>query len=199
MKKITTLFFTILCCISILKAEEVELTIHVETPGTLSDKIFDAGQRPAVVKKLIVTGTLNDADFTCMRETMTSLVDVDLLGINNTFGVIFRGNKNIQKIILPEKITLIESLAFYSCSSLKSIIIPNNVIKIGYRAFSDCISLETIIIPNSVTSIEGGIFYNCRKLKSIELPDNMLSLSTYSTGTGASYGFFENCSSITSI
>ena len=41
-----------------LKAEEVALTVHVETPGTLADKIFDAGQRPINVTKLTVTGTL---------------------------------------------------------------------------------------------------------------------------------------------
>ena len=84
---------------------ENSLTIHVETPGTLSDKIFDVGLSPINVTKLTVTGTLNDDDFTCMRETMTSLVDVDLSGITNTTGVNFRDKSNLVKILLPENLT----------------------------------------------------------------------------------------------
>ena len=169
---------------------ENTLTIHVETPGTLSDKIFDAGQRPTFVTKLTVTGTLNDDDFTCMRETMTSLVDVDLSGITNTTGVKFNGKSNLIKISLPENLTSIEYEAFNSCSSLTSITIPNSVTSIGNSAFSGCSSLTSITIPNSVTFIGDGAFYNCSSLTSITIPNSVTSI-----GRGA----FSSCSSLTSI
>ena len=86
---------------------ETTLTLHVATPGTLEDLIFDAGTRPALVAKLTLTGTLNDTDFTCMRETMTSLVDVDLSGITNTSGVNFNGKARLGRIILPTNLTSI--------------------------------------------------------------------------------------------
>ena len=213
MKKITTLFFTMLCCISILKAEEVELTIHVETPGTLSDKIFDAGQRPAFVPKLIVTGTLNDDDFTCMRETMTSLIDVDLSGITNTSGVNFKNKSNLIKIILPENLNSIGEDAFFSCSSLTSITIPNSVTSIGKRAFRECKSLTSITIPNNITSIGGSAFRDCTSLTSITIGNNVTSIGyeafqycsslTFITipnsVTSIEYNAFYNCSSLTSI
>ncbi len=190
MKKITTLFFAILCCITILNAEEVALTIHVETPGTLSDKIFDADQRPAFVTKLTVTGTLNDKDFTCMRETMTSLVDVDLSAITNTTGVNFNDKSNLLKILLPENLTSIGYEAFFNCSSLTSISIPNSVTSIGNGAFSYCSSLTSITIPNSVTSIGERAFYNCDALTSITIPNSVTSIGDYA---------FSGCSSLTSI
>ena len=213
MKKITTLFFTMLCCISILKAEEVELTIHVETPGTLSDKIFDAGQRPAFVPKLIVTGTLNDDDFTCMREIMTSLIDVDLSGITNTSGVNFKNKSNLIKIILPENLNSIGEDAFFSCSSLTSITIPNSVTSIGKRAFRECKSLTSITIPNNITSIGGSAFRDCTSLTSITIGNNVTSIGyeafqycsslTFITipnsVTSIEYNAFYNCSSLTSI
>ena len=155
---------------------ENTLTIHVETPGTLSDKIFDVGQRPTFVTKLTVTGTLNDDDFTCMRETMTSLVDVDLSGITNTTGVKFNGKSNLIKISLPENLTSIEYEAFNSCSSLTSITIPNSVTSIGSSAFSWCKSLTSITIPNSVTSIGISAFYSCDALKSITIPNSVTSI-----------------------
>ena len=150
---------------------ENTLTIHVETPGTLSDKIFDAGQRPVNVTKLTVTGTLNYDDFTCMRETMTSLVDVDLFGITNTSGVNFNNKRNLLKILLPENLTSIGNNAFYNCYSLTSITIPNSVTSIGYEAFEDCSSLTSISIPNSVTSIGSSAFYDCDALTSVHISD----------------------------
>ena len=190
MKKITTLFFAILCCITMLKAEEVALTVHVETPGTLSDKIFDAGQRPAFVTKLTVTGTLNDDDFTCMRETMTSLVDVDLSGITNTTGVNFKDKSNLIKILLPENLTSIGNYAFYDCDALTSITIPNSVTSIRSSAFESCSRLTSITIPNSVTSIGDGAFFYCSSLTSITIPNSVTSIG---------YSAFNSCSSITSI
>ncbi len=190
MKKTLLLFIAILCCITMLKAEEVALTIHVETPGTLSDKIFDAGQRPAFVTKLTVTGTLNDDDFTCMRETMTSLVDVDLSGITNTTGVNFKDKSNLVKILLPENLTSIGNYAFDGCSSLTSITIPNSVTSIGEHTFSWCRSLTSITIPNSVTSIGNHVFRYCSSLTSITIPNSVTSIGKYA---------FRDCSSLTSI
>ena len=169
---------------------ETSLTINVKTPGTLSDLIFDAGQRPAFVVKLKVTGTLNDDDFTCMRETMTSLVDIDLSEITNTTGVNFGGKNNLVKIILPNNLTSISYRAFLECSSLTSISIPNSVTSIGNYAFYLCYSLTSITIPNSVTSIGDEAFKNCLFLTSITIPNSVTSIG---------YGAFYNCSSLTSI
>ena len=121
-----------------IKCDFVEanaLTIHVETPGTLSDLIFEAGKRPDEVMKLTLTGTLNDDDFTLMRKTMTSLVDVNLSGITNTSGVNFNSKIELENIILPENLTEIEEGAFNN-SSLTSITIPKSVTSIGNDAFN---------------------------------------------------------------
>ena len=136
---------------------ETTLTIHVETPGTLKDLIVDAGTRPMLVPKLILTGSLNADDFTCMRGTMTSLVDVDLSGITNTSGVDFNNKENLVRVILPINLTSIEDGAFAYCSSLTSITIPNSVTSIGDRAFAGCTSLTFIVVNN------GNTTYNSRE------------------------------------
>ena len=206
MKKVTTLFFVILCCITILKAEEVALTVHVETPGTLVDKIFDAGQRPALVTKLTVTGTLNDDDFTCMRETMISLVDVDLSSITNTSGVNFKEKDNLVKIILPENLTSIGNSAFYSCDALTSITIGNSVNSIGYSAFFRCDALTEIHISDIAKwcdiDFKGSssnpfnnnqkvcLYVNGNKITDLVIPEGVNSIKDYA---------FEDYSSLTSI
>ena len=169
---------------------ENSLTINVETPGTLSNLIFNAGQRPAFVVKLKVTGTLNDDDFTCMRETMTSLVEVDLSEITNTTGVNFNGKSNLVKIILPNNLTSIGDEAFVDCKSLTSITIPNSVTSIGSSAFYYCSSLKSITIGNNVTSIGRSAFYYCTSLTSITIPNSVTSISEYA---------FSSCTSLSSI
>ena len=169
---------------------ENSLTLHVETSGTLSDLIFDAGMRPINVVKLTLTGTLNDDDFTCMRETMTSLVDVDLSGITNTSGVNFENKSNLVRIILPANLTSIGYRAFDHCSSLTSVTIPNSVTSIGGEAFFYCHSLTSVTIPNSVTSIGGGAFFYCSSLTSMTIPESVTSIGEWA---------FAICSSLTSI
>ena len=169
---------------------ETTLALHVEVPGTLLDLIFDAGTRPVDIVKLNLTGTLNDDDFTCMRETMTSLVDVNLSGITNTSGVDFSFKDNLIRVILPDNLTSIEKEAFYYCLKLTSVTIPNSVTSIGDEAFAICSALTTITIPNSVTSIGESAFYYCSSLTAITIPNCVTSI-----GNDAFY----NCSKLTSI
>ena len=169
---------------------ETTLTLYVATPGTLSDLIFDAGTRPALVAKLILTGTLNDADFTYMRETMTSLVDVDLSEITNTSGVNFKNKTNLVRVVLPANLTSIGDDAFSNCSSLTSITIPNSVTSIGSYAFASCSSLTSITIPNSVTSIRDRAFAGCSALTSVTIPNSVTSIGEWAFGS---------CSSLTSV
>ena len=193
MKKIFYYLFLLLGCYANCFAgetsinNETTLTLHVATPGTLSDLIFDAGTRPVLVAKIILTGTLNDADFTCMRETMTSLVDVDLSGITNTSGVNFNYKARLVRIILPTNLTIIGGSAFRACSSLTSVTIGNSVTSIGYYAFRSCSSLTSITIPNSVTSIGHYAFSSCSSLTSVTIPNSVTSI-----GESA----FSNCSSL---
>ena len=184
---------------------ENTLAIHVETPGTLADKIFDAGQRPAFVIKLIVTGTLNGDDFTCMRETMTSLVDVDLSAITNTSGVNFENKNNLVKILIPENLTSIGNYAFSYCSSLASITIPNSVTSIGKSAFQSCSKITEIHISdiakwcdidfeesnsNPLNSQEASLYVSGNKITELVIPEGVESIKEYT---------FYECSSLTSI
>ena len=216
MRKLILLFVALVSTIVLWAQDsqsEVSLTLHVETPGTLADLIFDAGTRPALVAKLTLTGTLNDADFTCMRETMTSLVDVDLSGITNTSGVNFTDKTKLVRIVLPTNLTSIGDRTFYDCTSLTSVTIGNRVTSIGYGAFCWCSSLTSITIPNSVTSIGLEAFNNCSSLTSVTIGNSVtsigmlafslcVSLTSVTIGnsvTSIGYGAFLYCPSLTSI
>ena len=124
---------------------------------------------------------------------------------------VFYGCSSLESAVLSNNITSILSFHdtyvnnysaygfFEGCTSLKSISLPESLQILGDEVFRDCSSLESITIPNSVTKVGRGVFYGCNALKSVQLSNNITSLlSTYDSSYN-DYGFFENCSSLTSI
>ncbi len=121
--------------------------------------------------------------------------DIKEIGVDAFFGC-----SDIEKIILPQGLEIINERAFFSCS-LKELSLPESVISIKNAAFSysslininlpsglksiaenlfsDCRNLKSIIIPNKVTSIGSGAFINCDSLLSVSLPEGLETIDTY--------------------
>ena len=66
--------------------------------------------------------------------------------------------------MIPNSVTTIGNVAFFSCNNLTSVVIPNSVTTIGDSAFSDCNNLTSVVIPNSVTTIGSYAFSGCNNL-----------------------------------
>ena len=102
----------------------------------------------------------------------------------------FDGCSSLKSVTIPQSVTTIEDYAFSGCSSLTDIVIPDAVTKISYRAFYGCSSLVSVKVPDGVTSISAHAFYGCSNLSSISLPSDL----TY-IGVNA----FHGCSSLLSV
>lgn len=190
MRKIGILLILLISAFLQIKAEEIELTINVDTPGTLETKIFDMNQRPLYVTKLTLTGTLDETDFKVMREIMTSLHTVDISKITNIADVNFSNHKNLREIYLPEKLVSIPDNAFSGCSALSYLNIPSTVLNFGYAAFYGCSSLDSIVIPDGVTILEDNLFAQCAALRIVDIPKNVTFIGD---------AVFQGCSSLKSI
>ena len=79
----------------------------------------------------------------------------------------FRNCVSLESIVIPDKVTSIEDVAFYNCARLKSIIIPECVESIGIMAFSNCSSLKSVAIPKSCIYFEREAFAWCPKLETV--------------------------------
>ena len=61
----------------------------------------------------------------------------------------FAGCSNLESLIIPSKVNIIEEGTFAFCESLNRVSIPKYTIEIGNNAFNGCIKLMRIKIPES--------------------------------------------------
>ena len=179
------------------------LTISNVTAGSLDATLATKGR---FYKKVSVSGTLNDADYTALKDFVNAnSFPVELeISVSNGNTVIpasmFEGSMRLSSVALTG-ITEIGQNAFKS-SSLRSITLPENGLKtIGEYAFSQCESLESVTIPASVETwgsdafsssglktvtlseglktIGGSAFYHCESLESVTIPTSVETWGSY--------------------
>jgi hypothetical protein len=78
----------------------------------------------------------------------------------------FWGCTSLTNINIPDSVIYIASGAFAGCTSLKSIALSNNLRRILYIAFAGC-SFTSITIPNSTIEIGEEAFAGCESLREI--------------------------------
>lgn len=96
----------------------------------------------------------------------------------------------ILRVVLPEGLSSIGSLAFYDCENIVSVVIPNSVKTIGSYAFAECSGIEMLSLGSGVTSIGEAAFSDCYNIKSLRLPSSLNSIGLKA---------FYRCESITTV
>lgn len=80
----------------------------------------------------------------------------------------FKGQKYLQKAVIPDSVRVIGVSAFEGCSKLSGFDMSRGLKKIDDRAFADCTSLRELEVhSNSLSVIGKEAFKNCRKFKSL--------------------------------
>ena len=108
-------------------------------------------------------------------------------GTTNIVYYLCRGIPNIEKIEIPDTVTLISDSAFKDCEKLKEVIIPDSVVEIKANAFKNCTDLSNIKLPDSIKTLGYGLFNGCKSLKEISIPDSTAKIDD---------GIFVDCISL---
>ena len=72
--------------------------------------------------------------------------------------------QTIEKVIIPDGVTVVGSYAFYECVHLIEVFIPKSAKLIEQYAFGLCRALKNITIPTDIERIECNAFIGCDSL-----------------------------------
>ncbi len=97
--------------------------------------------------------------------------------------------ENLKSVKISKKLKKLENGVFYACKKLKSVTIPANVVEIEYAAFRVSGLEKVTFQKNSKLKILAG-FNGCKSLKTIQIPETVKEI-----GCGA----FEGCDSLKSL
>ena len=76
---------------------------------------------------------------------------------------------SLTRVKLPYSTRVIGTYAYMNCSALNELYIQTGVTTIGMCAFASCTALKSVSIPSTVTQIEGGPFAYCTALTKITM------------------------------
>lgn len=79
----------------------------------------------------------------------------------------------LQKVVIPEGVTVIGSNAFHGCRNLTDAELPESLVIIGRFAFWQCWKLKNINVPQSLQRIEYLAFGECEALREFRLHDDI--------------------------
>ena len=139
-----------------------------------------------------------NATITKYRGNVSALNIPDTLDGYPVVGIaasVFKNNKQLRVVVIPDSVTKIDNNAFAACSNLITIILSKNITSIGEHAFNNCSALTSIEIPKSLektgTSVYGkadnGIFVGCNNLKNITFEEGTTRIAN---------SLFANCAGI---
>lgn len=146
---------------TLLEEGAEDITIHLESAGSLKAKLAEQGIAANTIQVLTITGPMNRSDFEVIQQmkvlTKCNLKEASMeekrLPDNS-----FRGMYYLQEVELPDDITTIGAGAFSSYyefegkfPSIKKVNLPKSLERIEGRAFKDCRYLEEMpldALPN---------------------------------------------------
>lgn len=87
----------------------------------------------------------------------------------------FEDHEEIERVILPDTLKVIDYRAFYGCSNLTDMNMPETLEKTGGWVFAHT-GFESFTFPEGFTSLGYGTFYGSDNLKTVILPEGVTSI-----------------------
>ena len=137
-------------------------------------------------KVIINGGTMNSTYFDMLAVSPKTLRSLDLsnAAVLSLEEEQFSPFRNLEELILPSSLSVIDYAAVADCYYIRTITIPEDVYEIGDRAFDNCRSLQSVeFAGDKVKRIGSWAFFQCLKLKDITIPEGVTVI-----GDAAFYG-----------
>ena len=173
------------------------VTVNNPDGNAIYQTLVDMGLNFRTVDSLKVTGTVSEADFKIMANTMNSLSWIDLseTDITEIPEEAFRSCQHLREILLPPTLTVFGRYCFSGCYNLVSVVGGANVKQILYGAFSYS-HIQKIPFGDQIVTIENDAFEGCNYMSGdLVLPECLKGLGSYAfNSTGITSVDLSSCS-----
>ena len=170
----------------IVKANNTEADIEAKMQKYFEDKGSYAIFLEDTKENIDNNKTLETINTIIKKETYTKdgvHLDLSRTTITELADNAFNGNRNLNKVTLPNTITTIGQYAFRDCSSLKEINFPSSITEIKGGAFQSCLSLQNADLSQTkLTVLESNLFVNCSSLTKAVLSETIKDIKNNSFG-----------------
>lgn len=162
------------------------VVVHSPEAGRLEKTMVDRYELDVTaIKNLKLTGEIGAADYTFMRDKMTSLMRLNLKEVESKINGVyqipssaFSGKSTLIKCMLPDKLERIESSAFSSTSLTGTVQLPEGL---KYVAGFAGTKITKVQFPSTLEEIGDKAFQACTSLMSeITLPESLKKIGKYS-------------------
>ncbi len=89
----------------------------------------------------------------------------------------FAGNKNLEKLVLSDKVISVGQYAFAGCGKLNDVKVNASYVKYGAYAFTGCKSLKEFYVNSAV--IPEGMFYECESMESVSVGPDVKDIGAF--------------------
>ena len=100
------------------------------------------------------------------------------------------GALNLEKVVIPSSVKMLDGASLYKCENLKEIKIEEGLEEIGNEVFYGCMYLTDPVLPQSLKKIGSGAFTGCESFEHMVLPENV---------TYIDFRLFYNCYGLTKV
>jgi hypothetical protein len=135
---------------------------------------------PAVIEGLPVKGVgvgMVMQAIGSVRMSFLSGVNIERVVFPESIEIIddyaFLGCAMLKEVVLPKSLKVIGHGSFYACTALQSVDLPEGLEVIGTTAFSECVGLKSVAIPSTTKTVASLAFAFCKNLESVVIPDGV--------------------------
>lgn len=159
--------------------EQVDITVNMNTAGTLGELILLQVDYLKDVNRLTINGPMNADDMALLKNNLPDLLSLDMARTDVTAipANHFENRKTLQEIILPDSLLTIGQRAFMYCNNLQKVVVPSKVKVIDTYTFYDNYLLRDLTLPVGLTTINNYAFQYNHSLTELILPDSLTTLS----------------------
>lgn len=150
--------------------------LHIRTQDQIRHYAENICEKPNFKKALLFAEEPLKSELKEKQAQEKYLKDLEKDGFRIKGRVLSKYTGSSKRVVIPEGITAIGSMAFYGNKELEEITLHGDIVRIETSAFESCENLRSVAIPAGVEKIEEDAFAHCYKLESVSLSNTVTSL-----------------------